>query len=159
MLKVQGTINDREILYIDIKDSITEFEQMDLNSWVCYVIADDISHPFLNLFAECSISKNLLYMAATGKACSEVDDLFDMEIVNRKIEGLKMPDWYQCEDDVLLTTWNQSLSEGFWFLTTTARYDDHPIKTVLVANFTEVDFFEEIQFLTNNIRAGWIPSE
>ena len=157
MTPVLGTINDREILYLDLHDNPQEFEQMELNAWVAYVIADQIDHPLLESFAEQSIDKNVRYMAATGKAGSQVDDLFDMVMVNRAIEGRKMPDWFRSTDDVLLTTWHHDRSEGFWFLATTARYENIPIHMVLVANFTGTSLLEEFQNLTHKIRAGWLP--
>lgn len=158
MLKIKGTINDRSIHYLDIQDDLTEFEQLELQSWVTLVIADDISHPLLKQFAELSIDMHLLYMAAVGKACSHVDDLFDMVMVERKIEGRKIPDWCHSEEDTLMTTWHHDFSEGFWFLTTIAQYEDHPISTVLIANFTDKSYFDEIQQLTDKIQTGWLPN-
>ncbi len=159
MFKVQGTISDRHILYLDIDDDLNEFGQIELHSWVTFIIADDIDHPLLERFAELSIDKNLIYMAATGNACSQVDDLFDNVILRRELNGQQLPDWFKSEDDVLMTTWHHDFAEAFWYLTTAAHYGNIPIHTVFVANFTAVNRFDEIQDLTNKIKAGWLPSD
>ena len=154
---VQGTINDRKVLYFDIDDSLNEIERIELESWVTYVIADDVSHPLLNRYAEMAIDKNLLYMSATGKAGSEIDDLFDSLIVQREIEGMKLPMWFRDKDDVLMTTWHDDFEEGYWFITSVAQYEDFPIKSVVVVNFSRISRFGEIQVLTERIRSGQFP--
>ena len=154
---VQGTINDRKVLYFDIKDNLNEIEKIELESWGTYVIADDVSHPLLVRYAEMAIDKNLLYMSATGKVGSEIDDLFDSLIVQRENEGMNLPIWYRDKDDVLMTTWHDDFEEGYWFITSVARYEDFPIKAVVVVNFTQISRFEEIQDLTVRIRSGQFP--
>ena len=84
MTDIQETINDRNILYLDIHQDLRELEAADLKNWVLFVIEDNIHNPILGQFAEMCIDKDVLYVCAAGKACSEVDDLFDFKMVDRE---------------------------------------------------------------------------
>ncbi|MFT3911461.1 MAG: hypothetical protein QM737_18705 [Ferruginibacter sp.] len=147
-------INKRKIIYLDIRDDISEFIKMDLINWVVFVIEDNINNELLRLFAETCIEKNVLYMHATGKACSEVDDLFDFIIVEREVNGGKLPLWMIAEDDVLMTAWDYDFDDAFWFITNTAYYGEHLIDTVIVANMTNDNYLPRIQDLAKKINSG-----
>ena len=87
----------------------------------------------------------------------EVDDVFDLIMVLRKEVDGKLPKWMVLEDDVLMTAWDYNVEEGFWFITMAANYDNHPIDTVLVANFTNENYLPQIQDLTAKISSGRMP--
>jgi hypothetical protein len=158
MTVLSKTINNRNILYLDIKDDLQEFEGLDLKNWVLFIIEDNIKNPILRRFADLSIDKGVLYVCAVGKACNEIDDLFDFSMVGRKQTGGKLPSWYQSEDDVLMTSWHHNFEEGFWFATTTANYEHLSIGTVLVINLTNDNYLPIIKSLTKRIIEGWLPS-
>ena len=142
---------------MNVKENLAELAQAPLANWVLYVIADDAQLPVLDAFVELCINKNVLYVCATGAACSEIDDLFDWNMVLREKEAL--PSWYKGEEDVLMTTWHHNFEDGFWFVTTVATYGDHPIDMVLVVNLTGSDDLPRILDLTNRIRNGWLPPQ
>ena len=96
-------------------------------------------------------------MAATGKAASKVDDLFDQVMVTREIQGERLPSWYVSDDDVLMTSWHHDYKEGFWFITSVAAYEDHRIDKVLVANLTKEDYLSRTLKLSSDIKNGWLP--
>jgi hypothetical protein len=156
---ISQPINNRKIFYTNIKDDLQELERFSLKNWVIFVIEDDILNPLLEPFANLCLDKSVLYMMATGKACSEVDDLFDDQFVSRQRRNLKLPYWYSSDDDVLMTAWNYSLDEAFWFITTTANYENYKIENVVVANFTRIDYLNQLEDLTKKIANGWLPSE
>ena len=158
MTLLPKTINNRIILYLDIEDDLQELEGLDLKNWVLFVIEDNIKNPILSRFADLCIDKNVLYVCAAGKACSEIDDLFDFTMVDREQAGGKFPTWYHSDDDVLMTTWHHDFEEGFWFAATTANYEDLPIGTVVVVNLTGNNYLTIIQSLTKRIIEGWLPS-
>jgi hypothetical protein len=95
----------------------------------------------------------VLYVCAAGKACSEIDDLFDMVMVMKEIEHEKMPSWMTSPEDILMTTWHHDFEEGYWFVTNAANYEEMFIDTVLVVNLTNANYFSIIQNLTNKIVA------
>jgi hypothetical protein len=147
------TINNRKILYLDIGDNLTEFKAIEFTNWVVFVIEDNYDNPILRDFAELCIDKNLLYMHATGKVCSEIDDLFDLLMIIREQEGGQLPTWMTSEDDVLMTSWDYDFDDAFWFITMAANYEEHVIDTVLVANLTKTNYFPKIQELAKKIGA------
>ena len=150
MTLIPDTVNNRQILYLEIKDDLQELQEIDLQNWVLFVIEDDAENPILSSFAELCIDKELLYMTAVGKACSKIDDLFDEAMVAREAEGGEMPSWMIFHDDVLMTSWDENFNEGFWFITT--------IDTVVVANMTSTNYLPIIEDLSKKISNGWLPS-
>ena len=159
MTSITETINNRQILYFDIDDNLEDFISISLSNWILFVIVDDIDNPILNSFAELCIDRDVLYVCATGKACSQVDDLFDTIMVIRELEGKKLPSWLTTDQDVLMTTWHYNFGEGFWFATTQATYEDLLIEYVLVVNFTNQPYFQRVQHLTKKINDGWLPPD
>lgn len=159
MTAITETINDRNILYLEIHQDLQRLDALDLKNWVLFVIEDNIHNPVLGQFADMCIDKDVLYVCAAGKACSEVDDLFDFRMVDRKMADGKLPSWYQSDDDVLMTSWHHDFDEGFWFALTTANYGELPIETVVVANLTRDNYLPTIQRLTKQIAEGWLPND
>lgn len=159
MTTIPETLMNRRILYLDIRQDLQEFERAELGNWILFVIEDNIWNPILRKFAEMCLDKEVLYVCAAGKACSEIDDLFDFTMVDRLMDGGKLPSWYQSDDDVLMTSWHHNFEEGFWFAATVANYEDFPIETVLVVNLTSDDYLPIIQDLSEKIAGGWLPSD
>lgn len=113
MIVISETINNRKILYLDIQQALQQLQAADLKNWLLFVIEDKIHNPVLGKFADLCIDKDVLYVCAAGKACSEVDDLFDFKMVDRKMADGKLPSWYQSDDDVLMTSWHHDLKKDF----------------------------------------------
>ena len=42
MIAIEGTINNRRIYYLDIKQDLEEFRHTELKNWVLFVIEDNI---------------------------------------------------------------------------------------------------------------------
>jgi hypothetical protein len=134
-----------------VEDNLSELESFNLKNWVVLVIENNIANPILEPFANLCIDKNVLYMHATGKDCSEVDDLFDILMILREEKGAKPPHWMTSENDVLMTSWDYNFEKAFWFITMAANYENYKIDTVLVANLTNHDYLEELQILAKKI--------
>jgi len=159
MILIPGIINKREILYLDIINDLEKLKVAELANWILFVIEDNKNNPILSSFAEMCIKKEVLYVCAAGKACSEIDDLFDMIMVMKEINKERLPLWMTSPEDVLMTTWHHQLEEGFWFATSLADHDELPIQTVLVVNLTNNNYLPVIQDLTKKIIDGWVPSD
>lgn len=140
---------NRSILYLEIKQDLEELKGTHLKNWVLFVIEDNYHNPILDHFADLCIDKDVLCVCAAGKACSEIDDLFDLRMVIRELDGGKMPSWYQSKDDVLMTTWHHDFEEGFSFVTNAAYYENFTIDTVLVVNLTADDYLPVIKHLVS----------
>lgn len=159
MTLLSEAINNRSIFYIDIHKDFNDSIAVDLKNWVLFIIEDDKLNPYLPPFAEWCIDKDVIYVCAASAACSEVDDLFDMAMVMREIEGRKLPSWMSTAEDVLMTTWHHDFEEGFWFATSAAVYEELPIEMVVVANMTKKDYLPLIKELTSKINEGWLPAD
>lgn len=159
MIRYSDTVNDRKVFYLSLQDSLEKFEVLNLTDWAVFIIEDNVTNPLLETFASMCIDKEVLYMTATGKACSSIDDLFDEIMVIRRLQGSKLPSWMKSDEDVLMTTWDYDLAEGFWYITSVANYRDLSIKTVLVVDFTATDHSEWIEELIVNINKGWLPPD
>lgn len=159
MTTISETIKDRKVVYLNIQQDLQEFETADFKNWVLFMIEDNIHNPILGQFADLCIDKDVLYVCAAGKACSEVDDMFDFKMVDRAQVGGKLPSWHRSDDDVLMTSWHRDFDEGFWFALTTANYENLLIQTVVVANLTGDNYLPTIQRLTEKISEGWLPPD
>ena len=154
-----GSINNKQILYLNVGDNVDAFASIPLKNWVLFIIEDNIHNPILNSFAEICIGNEVLYVCTAGKACSEVEDLFDMIMVMKEIDGKTLPSWMKTDEDVLMTTCHNDFDEGFWFATTLATYENFTIDSVLVANLTKQDYLHHIQDLVKKINEGWLPED
>lgn len=154
---IPQTINNRQVLYIN--SDLTDLWNLQLKNWVLFLIEDNPDNAVLWPLANLCIEKDLLYMAAVGKAGSDVDDLFDMAMVMRKEKGERLPAWYISEEDVLMTTWHSDFNEGFWFITNVANYENHTIDKVLVINLTKEDYLPKVAKLSADINDGWLPPD
>jgi hypothetical protein len=159
MTSLPSSINHRHIFYIDIYENFEEYLTVDVKNWVLFIIEDNPHNPYLLPFAEWCIDKDVLYVCAAGKACSEVDDLFDLAIVTREMDGRQLPSWMNTPEDVLMTTWHHDLEEGFWYATSFATYEEMPIDMVLIANMTQTNYVPIIEELTVRINNGWLPPD
>lgn len=158
MILIPTRINNRQIIYLDILDDLRELSALSLGNWVLFVIEDDKDNPVLIPFAGLCIEKDVVYVCCAGKACSEIDDLFDMEMVCRIIDGNYVPRWFKSEEDILMTTWHHDFDEGFWFAAMAAEYDAIEITEVVIVNLTKQVYLQRIEELTKRISEGWGPS-
>ncbi|HET6996812.1 MAG TPA: hypothetical protein VFI06_17585 [Chitinophagaceae bacterium] len=159
MISTLGTINNRQILYIDVVDHPDINKISHLENWILFIIENNVDNPVLRPFLELCIDRDVLYVCTAGAAGSEVDDLADLLMVIRKLKGKYLPSWLKSDDDVLMTTWHDDFEEGFWFAAQVARYEDHPIQNVLVANLSRQTQLNRIQGLIKRINEGWLPPD
>jgi hypothetical protein len=149
-----GIVNKRQILYLSQAQYPDLSALLPDSNWMLFAIADREQVPLLDALAKTCLEKGVLYICGAGDSGSQIDDAFDIEIVNRKIAANN--DDY---DDTLMTTWHNNLEEGFWFATTVAYHDTIPIDTVVSLNLTEHDYQDRISDLINKINSGWIPED
>jgi hypothetical protein len=157
MTLIPTIINNRQIHYLNISENLDSLNLMTLKNWVLFVIEDDSSNPILSSFASLCIEKDVAYVCSAGKACSEIDDLFDMEMVIRKIYKKYIPNWIKSDDDILMTTWHYDFDEGFWFVSTQTELDNIDITDIVVVNLTKNNYQQRIELLSKRISEGWVP--
>ena len=149
-----GKINDREIFYIDTINNPGWETVLPESNWSLFAIADDKQISQLDHLAKICLDKNVLYICGAGKASSRIDDAFDIEIVDRKIEA--NDDNY---DNTPMTTWHNDFDEGFWFASTVAYHDIILINKLVCINLTDETYRERIVDLINKINNGWLPED
>jgi hypothetical protein len=149
-----GIVNNRQIHYITKAQYSDLSASLPDSNWMLFAIADQQQIPFLDALAKTCLDKGVLYICGAGKSGSQVDDAFDIEIVNRKIEANN--DDYE---DTPMTTWNNNFDEGFWFATTVAYNQLLPIETVVCINLTDHDYQDRISDLIHKINSGWLPED
>jgi hypothetical protein len=159
MLQNCGLINDRNVLYCDIQRSLTEIEEFPTENWLLFAIADKDQLGLLPLFAEKCLDKGVLYICGAGQASSEIDDAFDLVIVERKLASLNRDLTEEDFDDSPMTTWHSDFDEGFWFSVTAACHETEKIQHVIVANLTQQCYESRIKDLINQINSGWLPPD
>ena len=85
MLLNCGYVNNRNIYYCDLGNDFTRIEEFPTKNWLLFAIADKGQLGLLYSFAEKCLDKNVLYICGAGEAGSEIDDAFDLVIVDRKL--------------------------------------------------------------------------
>ena len=149
-----GIVNNRQILYFDRAQFSNLSSWIPKSDWMLFAIADPEQEHLLEQLAKTCLNNGVLYVCGAGKAGSSIDNTFDFEIVDRKIE--KGEDDYS---DTPMTTWHEDLAEGFWYATTVASHDTLIIDTIVCINLTEHDYKSQLENLIDRINTGWLPED
>ena len=155
MLVNCGYVNGRDILYCDLENDFTKIDEFPTKNWLLFAIADKAQVELLYSFAEKCLDKNVLYICGAGEACAEIDNAFDLVIVDRKVASLNRDLTQNDFEDSPMTIWNDDFDEGFWFCLTTASHEKEMIEKVLVANITDKSYEDRIKALAIKIKSGW----
>lgn len=151
-----GKVNGREVLYFNVTDfSVTDLFPSD--NWMILVIADEEQSSRLWSFAEKCIDKKVLYVYGTGGAGTEIDEVFHMADVSRRVRAgidLYGPNAY---DDAARTVWDNDIEKAFSLAVIVANYDTIPIHKMVVANLTKLDYKQVIEELIRKINTRWMP--
>ncbi len=152
MLIQTGIIDNKEVLYLFISECKDWFNFLPDKNWLALVISNKNEIPQLESVAKKCLNKNVLYVCGTGEAASQIDDEFDIEIVNRKI--IENSDDYQ---DTPMTVFDSRLDEALWYAIFTAVHDTEMITKIVCINLTPEDLKTEIEDLVTKMNTGWIP--
>ncbi len=150
-----GVINQREIFYLNHRDN--PFWQFSLpeSNWLLFAIVHEEDVSRINEFSEKCLDKKVCYICGTGQAGSTLEDIFDLELLNRNIQhkGKELTD----QEEVPLSSWHEDLDEGFWFAATVANHSVLPIHRVICINLSKIDYRNRILNLIKDIHNGWQP--
>jgi len=156
MTTITEIINGRKIFYLDISNDLEIFKSYAFGNWVLLVILDNPAD-LPERFADICIDKDVLYVCAAGDAGRRVAKVFSFNMVDRELAGKGLPSWYQSEDDVLMTSWDEDISEALFSATFAANYGEISIENVVVVNLTTDNYFPTIQQLAKQLNDGMIP--
>ena len=158
-----GLVNNRQILYCNVRSQQSWFDQLPSKNWIVFSIADKDDEALLNNATIKCLDKNVSYTCSAGELGSDTEAYFDQEIVWREVQKEEKTGAPQNYDRTPMTTSHRNFSEGFWFATTVAyptiedRYIH--IETVVCVDCTERGVKEHIQSLIEKINSGWLPSD
>ena len=154
-----GQINDRQILYINVRTDPNWFDKLPLDNWVVFTIADKQDEELLIDAVPKCMDKLVTYTCSAGQLAGLGEQLFDIEIVNRAIaeeDKTGKPHDYETSP---MTTMHQNFSEGFWFATTLAFDGYKESNTVVCLDFTTKSVKRQLSELIEKINSGWLPSD
>jgi hypothetical protein len=154
-----GQINNRRILYINVRSDPNWPDKLPFDTWVVFTIADEQDEALLIDAVPKCLDKQVTYTCSARQLAGLGEHLFDIEIVNRAIaeeDKTGKPHDYETSP---LTTMHQNFSEGFWFATTLAFDGYKEINTVVCLDFTTKGVKRHLVELIKKINVGWLPSD
>jgi len=154
-----GVVNDRQILYINIRKDSYWFDKLPYGNWCVFTVADNDDKQLLDGAVVHCMDKNVTYTCIAGQLAGVTELSFDIQITKRTIEeedktGLP----HDCEQSPI-TTMHQNFSEGFWFATTVAFDGYRDINKVVCLDFTTKGVKQKITELIQKINSGWLQSD
>ncbi|MBL0337260.1 MAG: hypothetical protein IPP73_18580 [Chitinophagaceae bacterium] len=159
MTSTLDTINNREVIYLDVSNSLDKISLFPKENWLLFVIADKAQIPLLDRFAELSLKHSPLFVCASGEASQEAEDAFDdADLMNRLNNG-ENTDAKNAFEDSPPTTAHGNLEEGVWFAIVAANNGESVIEKVVVANLTQTNYRKTIEGVLKKIKSGWLPAD
>ncbi len=162
-MKILGNINDRQIIYFNIRVENSWHSQLPLNNWIAFTIADKEDEYLLNDTIIKCLDNGVSYTCSTGQLGSKTEDYFDQEIAWRETQKEERTGEPADFDKTPMTTFHRKFGEGFWFATTLAyaTINDEYLITdkVVCIDFTKQGVESQIKSLIEKINNGWLPSD
>jgi len=153
MIHTLGKIIDRQILYLIPEQNSSWAPFLPESNWLLFAIADNPQISKVYELAKICRAKNVLYLCSASEAANEIEDIFDFEFVNRKVQTGD-----ENYDDTPITTKHEDFDEAFWFASVVAKHEIQRIDKVICINLTDHDYKERIMHLIGKINKGWLPS-
>lgn len=155
-----GLVNStgRQVFYLSTNSSNWQ-EQLPKESWLVTPIADQTNRDLFDSVVKKCLDNEVIYVCTLGKECEKFHDLFDDEILIRKIfsgQPYGKPDDF---NDTPMTTWHNNFEEGFWFAISSAFEDGKDINKVVCLDLTENGYLKKLQKLLHQTNEGWLPSD
>jgi hypothetical protein len=156
-----GQINDRQIIYLSIKETVNWADLLPSGNWLVLPISDTRDKELLDKIANACLDNKVNYICTVGPECEWIHDWFDQTIFVRRIENgqpISTPDDF---DEEPMTTWHHDFDEGFWFAITSAyptiNSEYITIDKVVCLDMTEKGEKQRLIDLVIKINSGWIP--
>jgi hypothetical protein len=158
-----GQLNQRQILYINVRADLSWFDKLPSSNWLAFTIADTSDKDLLNDTTKKCLDKNVLYTCSAGQLSSLTEDYFDEEIVWRQVQIEEKTGKPQDYETSPMTTFHKNFDEGFWFAATVANATAHdkyiPIDIVVCIDMTQRGVKKYLIELIDKIKSSWLPSD
>lgn len=156
-----GEINEREILYLPIRQTNKWVDNVPKGNWLAVTICDTKDKELLDKVTNTCLDNNVNYICTLGQECEWIHDWFDETILLRRIKNgqpISSPDDF---DEDPMTTWHTDFDEGFWFALSSAypTINDEYIRVdkVVCLDMTTEGVKQRLRDLVMKINAGWLP--
>jgi hypothetical protein len=153
-----GEINGRQVLYLKVDGNENWFDELPTENWLVLPIGDDQNIQAYFKLADKCIDKKVVYVCTLGQCCELIHDIFDEEIVGKKISNGESVESEDEFENSPMTTWDYNFASGFWFAVTSAYDGDKLIDKVVCIDYTSgvKNFLIE---LLNKFHQEWLPSD
>lgn len=156
-MKKIGSIDNREIYYINVKDNVTWNTKLPSDNWCAFTVVD--SNELIDEIVNRCLDSNVCYTCSSGELADETELAFDIEIVRRAIDEENRSGIPADYEVVPLTTVHHDFSEGLWFAAAVATTGDDEINKVVCIDVTSEGVLEELIVTTEKINKGWLPPD
>ena len=158
-----GQINNRKILYCNVRADRNWSEYLPTNNWLAFTIIDEADREFLDEVVTASLNNGVCYTSSVGELYSLTDDYFDEEIVWREIQKEEETGQPSDYGNIPMTTFSKNFEDGFWYAAVfaTATIGDVyiEINKVVCVDCTKNKVREHLIHLIDKINNGWLPTE
>ena len=162
-MEILGQIDERAILYCNVRTENDWFEKLPEENWIAFTIVDKEDEEFLrDMTAKC-IERKTCYTVSTGQLGSITEDSFDWRIVEVEQKRAGESETEEDYERTPMTSFHLNFSEGFWFATVVAKqiiYDEYVIsKEVVCIDCTKRKVRGHLLKLIAMINDRWLPSD
>jgi hypothetical protein len=156
-----GQLNQRQILYINVRGDLSWFDKLPTSNWLAFTIADTSDKYLLNDTTKKCLDNNVLYTCSAGQLASLTEDYFDEEIVWRQVHIEEKTGKSQDYETSPMTSFHKNFDEGFWFAATVANAIAHDmyiqIDIVVCVDMTQRGVKKYLIELIDKIKSSWLP--
>lgn len=140
-------INDREVSIIQNLTERNWFEELPNQNWLCVIVDNDRPRRYLDELISKLLLKNVCYVCTIGQNSERNHDSIDEEIVFREadIDNLYLPKHH------IMTTWDNEIEEGLWFVFFAAHHDEVLINKVIILDMTNGKEYKRIEKIINKL--------
>ena len=155
-MELIGSIANRKIYYLPIRNNSTWQASMPISDWVVLTIADREDADLVPMVVKACLNSKVSYTCSVGAYAVMTEAYFDEEIVWREVEYERKTK-KKFEGISPLTTAHENLEEGFWFAATVANVEPFEISQVVCINLTQKKVKQQLIHLMEKINQGWLP--
>ncbi|MDQ3016412.1 MAG: hypothetical protein M3R25_06820 [Bacteroidota bacterium] len=154
-----GHIYKRQIHYFHIRTDPYWIDKLPVDNWVAYTIADHEDEDLVMKAIPICLDKQVTYTCSAGSLAGFTHISFDIENVKRKFEEAEKDEMEIDNDSVFMTTFDEDISEEFWFAATVAYHPTIVTDTMICLDFTTTGHKAHLIELIRKINAGWLPPD
>ena len=158
-----GHISFKQIYYCNVRTDQQWFDQLPVNHWFAFTIADKEDEALVQDVAVKCMDKNVSCVCCAGQLASQTSDYFNIEAVDWEIKKEETGETDVQHVKTPMITSHKNFSEGFWFATNIAsdtiedQYLD--VDKVICIDLTKRGVKKHLRNLIGEFNSGELPSD